>query len=574
MKRSQRRSATLAILLALMVSFVAPAVAQAQDDGPEADQTCSEDDTGKKKGKKKADDDCEPPKPPPPPPVSLAGVRSPAPTAVDAELEAALANVGFLDTWYGLTLSNPRLSLVLTSGAEAEATRQTVLDHVNDLVTTREATTLLLNATQDTVSRRRMVERQIDVVDEQIASLVGQRLATIDTRTVLEGELARVLGALRASAVGMYVNDEQVTVSGISDVGTYNEQRELAERVDATIEELLAQRDELELRIATQEARIAELTTSIETREVERTDLEAQRDSLSETIAGFRDEITVLTAERVELETALPAAIGEAHTARMTASAPGLGISMVALDSYVDGVEQVTDFYPSCVIRWELLGGIATVESNHGTFGGAWVAANGKVSKRILGPVLDGTLEDTAVITDSDGGRLDGNAAYDRALGPFQFLPSTWRSFGLDGDGDGIADPHNMYDGALSAAGYLCSQSSVGSDAQIRRSVLTYNNSGQYLHDVTRFARNYIVSLGLPEAPYDPDELSSDGGWNIIVSESDEWIEIGQIGRPGADGDGVPGGDAGADDGAEVLDKTEDVDSLVLDFGLVVNTGD
>ena len=37
-----------------------------------------------------------------------------------------------------------------------------------------------------------------------------------------------------------------------------------------------------------------------------------------------------------------------------------------------------------------------------------------------------------------------------------QFIPSTWRTWQTDGDGDGVADPNDIDDAALAAAGYLC----------------------------------------------------------------------------------------------------------------------
>ncbi|MGG7381593.1 lytic transglycosylase domain-containing protein, partial [Escherichia coli] len=78
----------------------------------------------------------------------------------------------------------------------------------------------------------------------------------------------------------------------------------------------------------------------------------------------------------------------------------------------------------------------------------------GTVSPRITGPPLDGN--GVASIPDSDGGRWDGDTTWDRAVGPMQFLPGTWRTLGRDGNGDRVADPNNLFDAAVSAAGYLC----------------------------------------------------------------------------------------------------------------------
>ena len=72
----------------------------------------------------------------------------------------------------------------------------------------------------------------------------------------------------------------------------------------------------------------------------------------------------------------------------------------------------------------------------------------------IIGPALDGV--EFASIPDSDGGRYDGDTTWDRAVGPMQFIPSSWAIFGEDADGDGFDDPNNMYDATLAAAEHLC----------------------------------------------------------------------------------------------------------------------
>lgn len=88
-------------------------------------------------------------------------------------------------------------------------------------------------------------------------------------------------------------------------------------------------------------------------------------------------------------------------------------------------------------------------------------------------------------IADTDGGVLDGDTTWDRAVGPFQFIPTTWTRWGSDGDGDGRADPQDVDDAALSAGRYPCADGKdLATGEGWSRAALSYNNSAQYLQDV------------------------------------------------------------------------------------------
>jgi len=50
----------------------------------------------------------------------------------------------------------------------------------------------------------------------------------------------------------------------------------------------------------------------------------------------------------------------------------------------------------------------------------------------------------------------DGDTGWDRAVGPMQFIPGTWRRYAADANADGKQDPNNVYDAAAGAAHYLC----------------------------------------------------------------------------------------------------------------------
>ena len=98
-----------------------------------------------------------------------------------------------------------------------------------------------------------------------------------------------------------------------------------------------------------------------------------------------------------------------------------------------------------------------------------------------------------ASIPDSDGGRWDGDTTWDRAVGPMQFIPTTWRSLGRDGNGDRVADPNNLFDAAVSAAGYLClgGGGDLSDPARLRQAVYGYNHSWAYVDAVLGWARLY-----------------------------------------------------------------------------------
>ncbi len=515
-------AAALLVFGALALTTV-PAQAQ-EDDGegaceqPDDSTSDAVANTGEDEDEGEADPvECEPP---PPPQVSLAYLRSPAPVATDLELQAALEGVGFLK------------SLVRVEGVAADASRQDVLDLVDELSRTRETVTSLLIATQEAVAQKNLLLAEINTADAVLTQLRADKAQSQGSLRELRSDLSIVEGALQDAAVGIYVSSQPNSVTAVENVDEYNQAQELAENVELTIDELLTQLRGLEQSIANEQERLAEIKAAIETKRAERSRLVLEEENVTETIERLTARIADLTARRIEIEAELPAVIAQAHTARLTGAAPVLGIRLVTLDSYVQAAETIPQYYPGCAARWELIAGIAKIESGHATFGGAVVDANGNVSKKILGPVLDGTLEDTAIIEDTDGGRMDGNDEFDRAVGPFQFIPGTWRRSGLDATGDGYADPHNVYDAALSAAGYLCAASNLATDGGIARSVLSYNASAVYLADVTGAARDYIVSLALPEAAYDPSTLVVQDGWSLF-SPRDEWEQMGYVGLPG-----------------------------------------
>lgn len=155
---------------------------------------------------------------------------------------------------------------------------------------------------------------------------------------------------------------------------------------------------------------------------------------------------------------------------------------------------------PGCRLSWSTLAGIARVESDHGNLGRAALDADGLPRPRIVGVPLDGSAG-VREILDTDGGALDGDTVHDRAVGPLQFLPTTWAAYGADGNGDGVRDPHQIDDAARGAAGYLCADGRDTADgAGWWAGVLTYNRSGEYARLVWAAADRYATARQ-PERP-------------------------------------------------------------------------
>ncbi|WAL94897.1 lytic murein transglycosylase [Streptomyces sp. Je 1-369] len=164
------------------------------------------------------------------------------------------------------------------------------------------------------------------------------------------------------------------------------------------------------------------------------------------------------------------------------------GVPATVLDAYKKAEASLSKDKPGCNLPWQLLAAIGKVES--GQARGGRVDANGTTLKPILGPVLNG--DGFAKITDTDKGAYDGDSTHDRAVGPMQFIPSTWASWGQDGNGDGEKDPNNIYDAALAAGRYLCAGGrDLSVEADLHKAILSYNRSTEYLNTVLSWLEYY-----------------------------------------------------------------------------------
>ena len=102
---------------------------------------------------------------------------------------------------------------------------------------------------------------------------------------------------------------------------------------------------------------------------------------------------------------------------------------------------------------------------------------------------------------ETDHGRYNAGGAcitgpstpYGSAMGPMQFIGSTWDSVGVDGDGDGVKDPCNYRDAIPAAANYL---SQSGAPGDWYGAIFAYNNADWYVNDVMDQADQYRSAAG------------------------------------------------------------------------------
>ncbi|HEX8081921.1 MAG TPA: hypothetical protein VF557_17045 [Jatrophihabitans sp.] len=191
----------------------------------------------------------------------------------------------------------------------------------------------------------------------------------------------------------------------------------------------------------------------------------------------------------------------EAVTLGPAGASGALGIPLTVLQAYRLAAAELKVEQPSCKLPWWLLAGIGRTESGHAESGR--LIADGTTRGRILGPRLNGGIVGDAIITDTDGGRHDGDTVYDRAVGPMQFIPTTWERWGADANADGKTDPNNIFDATLAAGRYLCAHDrDLSTGPGLRAAVLSYNYSAPYLATVLAWGAAYRDGASaLPNSP-------------------------------------------------------------------------
>jgi membrane-bound lytic murein transglycosylase B len=194
----------------------------------------------------------------------------------------------------------------------------------------------------------------------------------------------------------------------------------------------------------------------------------------------------------LSLPNAIAAGVPKGQGGAAVRNASTSGIPSVALAAYQRAETVINSADKSCNLPWQLVAAIGRVESDHGRYGGNVLDEDGVATPGIYGIALDGT-NGTQRITDTDAGQYDNDTEFDRAVGPMQFIPSTWSVVGVDGDNDGKRNPQDIADAALAAAVYLCSgNEDLSSAAGQQKAVFRYNHSNSYVDLVLSIMESYM----------------------------------------------------------------------------------
>ena len=95
-------------------------------------------------------------------------------------------------------------------------------------------------------------------------------------------------------------------------------------------------------------------------------------------------------------------------------------------------------------------------------------------------------------IESADGTNVGPSSA--GALGPMQFLPTTWAQWGIDGFGQtGPPDVMNPYDAVPSAARLLCADGAASGGQSLYDAIFDYNHADWYVREVLALAAGYAA---------------------------------------------------------------------------------
>ena len=428
---------------------------------------------------------------------------------------------------------------------------------------------------------------RIDGLRPQVERLNVDITVAIDEEARLTREIDQITAAIAEFAVRAFIGDEELDTAFSEPVNDLGETQVLADGVrDAQfddIESKEAERAEHQADRRRDEAERDELRTTIDALQQERLDQIADLRSLQELV-----DATAQSYHR------------DLHT-HLTHTVEGADFQLVALNAYVIASRTLAETSPECAIEWWMLAGIGSIESFHGQIHGSTLDINADTTESIFGPALDGRIlsgeefvtagsdvpaatgrtedlpvadaapavdpsagADTdaaadggaadgeadgeggadapvirrlALIEDTDGGLLDEDTTYDRAVGPMQFIPQTWALQEIDANNDGDTNPQNLYDAALASANYLCQSTTTMTTIEGQeQAYFAYNHDDAYTAAVIAASEEYRDLVSLPTdnpnaegaAGAATDDLDEPSAIDDADTQGTRWLGIGE----------------------------------------------
>ena len=406
------------------------------------------------------------------------------------------------------------------------ATAELALQTAGENITTAEAS--IVTATNRIAAARREItdlEAQIAQLNIENDDITSADRAEVEEQDRLNGDVDQYNVAITELAVQAFIGQDDDLVAIFEDPGSSkaverrivtdeirNGQREDIVDLEGLISESVGRREVLAAELAVVEMETSIRLDNIATLNGEIADLDNERIDLLAEIAELEErelELAPIIEETFAFTQVTAAHYQVAYHERLAQFVDQTDLPLVALNAYIraSGTLAVED--PGCGIHWSQLAGIGRIESLHGYFGESTLDVNGHTTVDILGIPLDGRTISTsgpagvqrlALIRDTDRGVLDGDIDFDRAVGPMQFIPSTWRLYHSDGNGDTITDPQNVYDAALASARLLCDAGGTMLTAEgEQRAYFGYNHDFNYSRNVTLAGRRYHSQISIAE---------------------------------------------------------------------------
>lgn len=436
-----------------------------------------------------------------------------------------------------VSLQEERHLLALQAVATAELARATVDGNISAAEAeisqagrNISAARVAIRDSRDDIAAAQLEVAELDAADDEEAEEQADLQSEIDSRRSAIVEIAMQaftgedleLETLLLDPESTEVLERRIVIGQVREIHA-----EEIEGFEQRHRESQARRDQLAAERAPIASAIEQWQEDIVRFGDEIVELDEQRVQLRADIVDLEargDELDVIVEDTLAFAEATAAQYQVVFHQRLASFVSGTDLPLVALNAYARASGVLASEDPGCGIHWSQLAGIGRIESFHGYFGSSTLDVNGNTTTDILGLRLDGRVlggvvtddlpdatgrtqetagvQRLALIRDSDNGVLDGDRVYDRAVGPMQFIPTTWDIYGADGNGDGVKDPQNIYDAALASARYLCAApGSMLTGTGEQRAYFAYNHDLTYSANVTREGRGYHNDLDVsPES--------------------------------------------------------------------------